>query len=177
MRSAREHQGAGAIKAATHAPVCERLDAGELAIEHLADGEFREGLVDPRSGRDVRARDASTDAGPPRVTCATARMPAHFGSSTLCRRAACDPVSSTVGLYATLSDRLPGGEAPGAVVAEGLANRGIAARLILGEATVKTHVKRIISKLDLRDRVHAVVIAYETGPVRLGEHAAAARNE
>jgi DNA-binding NarL/FixJ family response regulator len=48
-------------------------------------------------------------------------------------------------------------------IGHGLANREIAEELHLGESTVKTHVKRILMKLALRDRVHAVVYAYESG--------------
>ncbi|MFE9611627.1 response regulator transcription factor [Streptomyces sp. NPDC006012] len=44
----------------------------------------------------------------------------------------------------------------------------VAARLCLGETTVKTHLGRILGKLDLRDRVHAVSFAYESGLVRVG---------
>lgn len=49
-----------------------------------------------------------------------------------------------------------------------MSNTQIAERLFLSEATVKTHVTRILTKLALRDRAQAVVLAYETGLVRPG---------
>ncbi|WP_349640820.1 response regulator transcription factor [Saxibacter everestensis] len=53
-------------------------------------------------------------------------------------------------------------------IAQGLSNSEIAAKFFLSEATIKTHVGRILSKLEVRDRVQAVVLAYEQGLVKPG---------
>ena len=57
------------------------------------------------------------------------------------------------------------------MVGTGLSNTDIAARLMLAEATVKTHIYRVMTKLDLASRAQVVVYAYETGLVKPGERA------
>jgi DNA-binding NarL/FixJ family response regulator len=53
------------------------------------------------------------------------------------------------------------------LIAQGLSNSEIAQELFISETTVKTHVTHILQKLNLRDRVQAVVLAYQTGTIGL----------
>jgi DNA-binding NarL/FixJ family response regulator len=81
------------------------------------------------------------------------------------RFAPADPVN--VPIHADLAALTPRELEVLRLLAQGLSNAELAGRLTLSEATVKTHVGRILTKLQLRDRVQAVVLAYQTGLVGL----------
>jgi DNA-binding NarL/FixJ family response regulator len=91
----------------------------------------------------------------------TRRVVEQFASTTRAAREA----TATPGFLVALTERE---REVFLLVARGLSNRELAAELFLSEHTVKVHVARILAKLDLRDRIQAVVLAYESGLIRPG---------
>ncbi|POH63306.1 DNA-binding response regulator [Cryobacterium zongtaii] len=116
------------------------------AVQVLARGDA---LLSPEITRRVIARFAGTfsDSAPAAAPDAAAAHGAHR------------PEPAAVGMLTEREREVF------ELIALGLANAEIAGRLYLGEATVKTHVSKVLQKLDLRDRIQAVVYAYEHGIV------------
>ncbi|HEY7259016.1 MAG TPA: response regulator transcription factor [Gaiellales bacterium] len=90
---------------------------------------------------------------------------------TVIERMARQPIPQ--GDDARLADLTPREREVLELVARGLSNGEIGVALVIEESTVKTHVKRILMKLGLRDRIQAVIFAYESGLTRPGSHPAA----
>jgi DNA-binding NarL/FixJ family response regulator len=108
----------------------------------------------------VRTLHAGDAVVSPRVT---RRMLELFGSRL---PAAADPGGAPAHADRELDELTPRESEVLLAMAEGLSNAEIAARLVVSEATVKTHVGKVLAKLGLRDRVQAVIYAYESGLVR-----------
>lgn len=98
----------------------------------------------------------------------TRRLLDHFAASLPAGEAAPTPRQTGVPDDARLAALTDREREVLVLVGRGLSNTEIAAELVLGEATVKTHVGRLLAKTGSRDRVQLVVLAYETGVVRAG---------
>ncbi|MFI2705089.1 response regulator [Cellulosimicrobium composti] len=142
------------------------FDLDEYAFAALRAGASGFLLKDAKPGElvgAIRAVASGDAAVSPRVT----RLMLEMFANQLPRDGAAAPAQARTGrddprLAELTARELEVFEALG----EGLTNAEIAERFVLSEATVKTHVGRVLGKLGLRDRVQAVVLAYETGVAR-----------
>ncbi|KQP57286.1 response regulator transcription factor [Agreia sp. Leaf283] len=121
------------------------------AVQIVARGDA---LLSPDVTRRVIERFAHRDAG------ARAAAASAAGSDAAAAAAA---ASSAAAAAAMVSDLTARERDVLGFVARGMSNAEIAAELFLGEATVKTHVSKVLQKLGVRDRIQAVVFAYEHG--------------
>jgi DNA-binding NarL/FixJ family response regulator len=132
------------------------FDRDEFVFEALRAGASGFLLKDGPADQLTAAIRAVADGGALLAPAVTRRLIEEFA-----RRPA--PVAAPAGALAELTPRELGVLE---LLAGGLSNAEIAAELTLGEATIKTHVARVLSKLGLRDRTQAVVFAYESGLVQ-----------
>jgi DNA-binding NarL/FixJ family response regulator len=109
-------------------------------------------------------RRARKQPAPP-LACATGKNPSV--TRLVINRIAQHPIAATAGHH-EIDVLTPRELEVFTLVARGLSNREIAAALTVEESTIRTHVKRILMKLQIRDRVQAVILAYEAGLIRAG---------
>jgi DNA-binding NarL/FixJ family response regulator len=143
------------IGSATRIVMLTTFDLDEYVYEALRIGASGFLLKDANPNELVAAIRVAADGNAMLAPTVTRRLIAEFGQ----RLAPRDRQSSRLDVLSEREREVLG------LVAQGLSNAEIAARLHLGETTVKTHVGHILTKLDLRDRIQAVIVATEAGLV------------
>ncbi|XNY99923.1 response regulator [Micrococcus luteus] len=113
-------------------------------------------LLDPQVTRRVLSRLTPAPAAAPADPANADRTPAEPTTAPGAEEAGASPVVGKAGLTARETQILR-------LMARGMSNAEIAADLVVGESTVKTHVSNVLMKLQARDRVHAVIWAFEHG--------------
>ena len=143
----------GATRSGPKIVVLTTFDLDEHVYAALAAGASGFLLKDAPASQLVHAIRVATAGDALLAPSVTRRLIARFADSQLPPRPQL-PVDLTARETEVLS-----------LMAEGLSNAEIAARLVVGDATVKTHVARVLAKLGVRDRVQAVVLAHRSGLV------------
>ena len=141
------------------------FDLDEYAIEAVEAGASGFLLKDARAAELIRAVRAVADGDPVMAASVTQRLMLRLGESR--------PAAARLGIGSApaeparerLEQLTEREREVFALIAKGLSNAEIGEHLFLSESTVKTHVGRVLAKLQLRDRVHAVILAYETGSI------------
>ena len=143
------------LSTSTRVIVLTTFDRDEYVYRALKAGASGFLLKDLRRRELVGAIRDAADGSTLLAPAVTRRLIEHF----------CGPSSRVVDPTRALPELTPREREVLTLIGKGLRNSEIGAQLYLGENTVKTHVGRILSKLGLRDRVQAVIVAYETGLV------------
>jgi DNA-binding NarL/FixJ family response regulator len=155
-RIAREHP-------ATRVVVLTTFDLDEYAIEAIEAGASGFLLKDARAAELIGAVRAVADGDSVMAPTVTRRLIERLRDSTTRRPAVAQEDAKGAGESDSLAQLTEREREVFDLIAEGLSNTEIGERLFLSESTVKTHVGRVLAKLQLRDRVHAVILAYEVG--------------
>lgn len=140
------------------------FDLDEYAIEAVEAGASGFLLKDARAAELIRAVRAVAAGDPVMAASVTRRLMLKLRDQAVASpgRGAGSAAESARERLEQLTERE---REVFALIARGLSNAEIGERLFLSESTVKTHVGRVLAKLQLRDRVHAVILAYESGSI------------